>query len=228
MSALADSIRVMVSYAALTERSAVDAALAEFDRLGRDAFLHKYGFGPATEYFLIAEGGIYDSKAIFGVAYGNQHGTALTSEEFNGGKNGAAGRLSQLGYTIDGLESRGGRLSYDTFEAALNEFRLPVENIPMAREFVMRRDFVEFYIPRSRSYIAMIPRGGSRPTGWIHVGYISERHDDGHVTHFALPYNKIRDGGGSRSRQREESEQSRCDTPGCGMQLPASGICEYC
>lgn len=60
MSALADSIRVMVSYAALTELSAVDAALAEFDRLGRDAFLHKYGFGPATEYFLIAEGGLYD------------------------------------------------------------------------------------------------------------------------------------------------------------------------
>lgn len=228
MSALADSIRVMVSYAALTERSAVDAALAEFDRLGRDAFLHKYGFGPATEYFLIAEGGLYDSKAIFGVAYGNQHGTALTSEEFNGGKNGAAGRLRQLGYTIDGLESRGGRLSFDTFEAALNEFRLPVENIPMAREFVMRHDFVEFYIPRSRSYIAMIPRDGLRPTGWIHVGYISERHNDGSVTHFALPYNKIRDGGGSRLRLREESEQSRCDTPGCGMQLPASGICDYC
>jgi hypothetical protein len=218
----------MVSYAARTERSAVDAALAEFDRLGRDAFLHKYGFGPATEYFLISDGGFYDSKAIFGVAYGNQHGTALASEEFNGGKNGAAGRLSQLGYSIGGLESRGGRLSYDTFEAALNEFRLPVENIPMAREFVMRHDFVEFYIPRSRSYIAMIPRGGSRPTGWIHVGSITERPGNGHVTHFALPYNKIRDGGGSRSRQREESEQSRCDTPGCGMQLPASGICDYC
>lgn len=58
----------MVSYAALTDRSAVEAAIDEYDRIGRVAFLHKYGFGEATTYFLITEDGRFDSKAIFGVA----------------------------------------------------------------------------------------------------------------------------------------------------------------
>ncbi|MDE0547429.1 hypothetical protein [Microbacterium sp. C7(2022)] len=93
----------MPRYSALTNRSAVAQALAEFDRMGRDAFLHKYGFGPARDYLLVTEEGSYDSKAIFGVAYGYEHGTALTADEFSGGRAGAAGRLAELGFTITGI-----------------------------------------------------------------------------------------------------------------------------
>ena len=82
---------------------AVHRAFEEFDRLGRDGFLHKCGFGPARPYVLIAESGTYDSKAIFGVACGYQHGTTLTSDEFSGGRAGAAGRLAEQGFTIAGI-----------------------------------------------------------------------------------------------------------------------------
>ena len=42
---------------------AVHSTLDEFDKLGRDAFLARYGFGPARSYFLIHDGKSYDSKA---------------------------------------------------------------------------------------------------------------------------------------------------------------------
>lgn len=48
---------------------AVRKALAEFDKLGRDAFLDKYGFGRARDYFVIEDGRRYDSKAIVGAAH---------------------------------------------------------------------------------------------------------------------------------------------------------------
>ncbi|GAA1994439.1 hypothetical protein [Microbacterium pumilum] len=97
----------MPSYSALTDRSAVQRAIDEFDRLGRDAFLHKFGFGVARDYFLVTDSGRYDSKAIFGVAFGLQHGTPLGSDEFSGGRDGAAGRLAELGYSITGINFTG-------------------------------------------------------------------------------------------------------------------------
>ncbi|MEV7632924.1 hypothetical protein AB0N64_11000 [Microbacterium sp. NPDC089318] len=218
----------MVSYAALTDRAAVDEAIAEFDRIGRFAFLEKYGFGQATSYFLVTDNGHYDSKAIFGVAYGIQHGEVPANDEFHGGRNGAAARLDQLGYMIEGLEGQRGRLSFDTFEAALNEFKLPVENMARVHEFVVQHDFVEFYIPGSRTYIAMIARGDTRPSAWIHVGYIWYREADGTQGGIALPYNRLRDSGGGRRRRRDDSERMTCPTPGCGMLLPVSGVCDYC
>jgi 5-methylcytosine-specific restriction enzyme A len=48
---------------------AVFTAMDEFDRLGSQGFLEKYGFGPAKTYFALRDGKRYDSKAIFGVAY---------------------------------------------------------------------------------------------------------------------------------------------------------------
>lgn len=96
----------MPSYSALTDRSAVHRAIEEFDDLGREAFLHKYGFGPAREYFLTTDTGTYDSKAIFGVAFGYQHGTPLSSDEFSGGRDGAAGRLAELGFSVTGINTQ--------------------------------------------------------------------------------------------------------------------------
>lgn len=97
----------MPSYSALTDRSAVQRAVEEFDKLGREAFLHKYGFGPARDYFLVTDTGRYDSKAVFGVAFGFQHGAALSRDEFSGGRDGAAGRLADLGFAITGINFSG-------------------------------------------------------------------------------------------------------------------------
>ena len=57
----------------LTSREAVIEALEEFDRLGREAFLQKYGFGEGRSYFVVWNGNRYDSKAIAGVAHGHQY-----------------------------------------------------------------------------------------------------------------------------------------------------------
>ena len=40
----------------LNDSNAVASAIKEFDEIGRDRFLQKYGFGPARRYFLV-EGG---------------------------------------------------------------------------------------------------------------------------------------------------------------------------
>ncbi len=49
---------------ALLTREAVLAAVAEFDRLGRDGFLRTSGFRKAKSYFLDIDGVLYDAKAI--------------------------------------------------------------------------------------------------------------------------------------------------------------------
>lgn len=85
----------------LTDSNAVLAALREFDALGRDAFLAKYGFGKARGYFLVHEGKVYDSKAVAGAAYGYQHGTALSAQTFSGGESTVARVLAALGFEIE-------------------------------------------------------------------------------------------------------------------------------
>ena len=54
----------------ISRRDSVLAAVAEYDRLGQDAFLEKYGFAMAERFFLEIDGRRYDSKAIAGAAYG--------------------------------------------------------------------------------------------------------------------------------------------------------------
>jgi len=84
----------------VTDRQAVLDAISEFDRLGRDEFLEKYGFGRATAYFIELDGKSYDSKAIIGAAHGFQHGTAMGHDEFSGGDATVASRLSALGFVV--------------------------------------------------------------------------------------------------------------------------------
>lgn len=67
-------------------REGVLAAMAEFDKLGREAFLKKYGFGASARFRVKYRRRSYDSKAIVGVAFGYTHGVpALSSREFSGG-----------------------------------------------------------------------------------------------------------------------------------------------
>lgn len=88
----------------MRDPEAVRQAVAEFDALGRDAFLRKYGFGPSREYDLVIDGRPYDSKAIVGAAHGYEFPDEgpLGSDQFSGGVAGAAGKLRQLGFEVTG------------------------------------------------------------------------------------------------------------------------------
>jgi 5-methylcytosine-specific restriction protein A len=83
-------------------RSAVLAAMAEFDRLGRDTFLERYKFGRALSYFVEHDGKLYDSKAIAGYAHGQVPGQSRwTTDDFTGGENSVARHLrDRLGFTV--------------------------------------------------------------------------------------------------------------------------------
>jgi len=85
----------------IQKASSVLKAIEEYGRLGRDAFLHKYGFGEAKEYFLIFNGRYYDSKVIIGVAYGFEYPKEghLSAEDFVGGKP-VKQKLEKLGFTV--------------------------------------------------------------------------------------------------------------------------------
>lgn len=84
----------------ITDRSAVLAAMEEFDRVGRDTFLERHGFSTAREYLVLHEGRAYDSKAIVGVAHGHQTGTPLSAGEFSGGEQTVVPLLERLGFEV--------------------------------------------------------------------------------------------------------------------------------
>lgn len=84
----------------LTARSAVLSAMAEFDSIGREAFLAKHEFGEARSYFIEHDGRRYDSTAIVGVAHGIQHGEALASADFSGGEATVVRCLEGLGFEV--------------------------------------------------------------------------------------------------------------------------------
>jgi len=75
-------------------------AVAEYDRIGPDQFFAQHGFGPAQRYLLVYNRRSYPSKAILGVAYEFATGYRLGSDDFEGGKSGAAAVLRRLGFEI--------------------------------------------------------------------------------------------------------------------------------
>ncbi len=89
----------MVAWTAVT-RTHVLAAIREYDEVGQDEFLGRYGFAPSREYVLRHANHSYDSKAVLGAALGYATGTAATSAEFSGGKDGAAVVLRDLDFTV--------------------------------------------------------------------------------------------------------------------------------
>ena len=82
-------------------RAAVLRAIEEYDSLGQDDFLERYGFGPARQYVLLHDGNRYDSKAIVGVAYGFLAGNGpLASGDFSGGEATVGRLLRGLGFSV--------------------------------------------------------------------------------------------------------------------------------
>jgi hypothetical protein len=91
-----------MSLAELTDRAAVLKAIEEYDRLGQDAFLVRYGFGRARNYVLREAGKDYDSKAIVGAAFGYQFPERgpLRFDDFHGGEKTVQRRLKDLGFHV--------------------------------------------------------------------------------------------------------------------------------
>lgn len=81
--------------------SSVDAAINEFDRMGREPFLEKYGFRRARTYYVVRDGNYYDSKAIAGAAHGFLEGRSpLLPSSFSGGAATVAAQLETLGFVV--------------------------------------------------------------------------------------------------------------------------------
>lgn len=91
----------------ITSRQAIRDAIAEHDRIGRKAFLAKYGFKPAKNFLLVIrepDYREYDSKAIVGVAHGYQFPNAgplqALDPNFRGGKDTVQPLLERLGFEV--------------------------------------------------------------------------------------------------------------------------------
>jgi 5-methylcytosine-specific restriction enzyme A len=68
-------------------RESVLKAIDEFDKLGEDLFLSRYGFHRAKRLYIQLNRNLYSSKAIYGVAckFLAPEFRALRASEFNGG-----------------------------------------------------------------------------------------------------------------------------------------------
>ena len=76
-------------------------AVAEYDRLGQERFLEKYGFGMTRSYRLLVDGKTYDSKAIVGAAHGFLPGREpLAAADFSGGAATVGRLLGELGFHV--------------------------------------------------------------------------------------------------------------------------------
>jgi MoxR-like ATPase len=74
-----------MSISDIKDPEAVEQALGEFDRIGRRAFLDKYGFGASDNWFVLRDGRMYDAKAILGAAHEYAGLGPLPHTEFSGG-----------------------------------------------------------------------------------------------------------------------------------------------
>ncbi|MGW5380698.1 HNH endonuclease [Nocardia sp. NPDC003999] len=82
-------------------RDTVIAAINEFDAVGREQFLAKYGFAESRRLFVVHQGRSYDSKALAGAAHGYLSGQPpLKATELSGGWRHAAGVLQRLGFDV--------------------------------------------------------------------------------------------------------------------------------
>lgn len=90
-----------MSFANVDRRAVLDA-VREFDRIGEAAFLKKYGFRQARDYFLVLDGRRYPSKAIMGAAYGYRFPERgpLSGRGFSGGAQTVYVWLDRLGFTV--------------------------------------------------------------------------------------------------------------------------------
>ena len=112
--------------------ASINQALQEFDEIGRDAFLKKYGFGKARSYFIAHAGKQYDSKAIVGAAhsYLGPSFEAMTTDDFSGGEATVATALRRIGFDVINTEPRNPNRVRDELILALAFYLQHRENMP--------------------------------------------------------------------------------------------------
>lgn len=83
-------------------RTGVESAVRDFDDIGRDAVLDRYGFNRTRGYFLVRDGHRYDSKAICGAAHGFDRPAEgpLRPDDFSGGNATVAQLLERLRFAV--------------------------------------------------------------------------------------------------------------------------------
>jgi hypothetical protein len=119
----------------VTSRDAVLQAMQEYDQMGREAFLDKYGFSRSRKFVVFHEGRRYDSKALLAAAHGFQYpdqGPLLNN--FSGG-NQTTSRLHVLGFDIVAPELTSPTVSFnrgdcDLFSRYPNSVRWNPSNVP--------------------------------------------------------------------------------------------------
>jgi hypothetical protein len=97
-----------VSLRDLSDRNAVLEAIAEYDQLGAEAFLAKYGFGPSRTYLLIHDGRSYDIKGLLAAAHGYQFpelGPLVADKNFTSGLDTTVPKARELGFEVEGDRS---------------------------------------------------------------------------------------------------------------------------
>lgn len=118
-------------------QDAVLAAIAEYDRLGQEEFLQRYGFDRARQYVLVYDGKRYDSKAIVGVAHGFLPGRAsLAADEFSGGRATVGRLLGRLGFNVDGDDVEGDEPVADRPRGAWSGDWTETENIAIVDDYL--------------------------------------------------------------------------------------------
>ena len=119
----------------LQSPAAIQAALDEFHRLGRTAFLERYGFGKSRDFLvrnpLTCE--LCDSKAIVGAAFGFQYPSEgpLKPADFSGGETTVVPKLQTLGFQVVRIGEDWTQLEVDATGAAYFEmFALEAQQEP--------------------------------------------------------------------------------------------------
>ena len=89
-------------------RASVKKAIAEFDQLGREAFLAKHDFSKVREYFVIHKGRYFDSKALVWAAhrYLGKTKTPLRHKKFSGGEASVRKVLLKLDFEVTGPDTK--------------------------------------------------------------------------------------------------------------------------
>ena len=109
-------------------RKDVDAAIAHWDEVGRDAFHQEFGTTRAAKYLIIGDNGAeYDAKAILFAARVLKGWTDASNSDFDGDRSSVAEPLEALGLSISELVkapkvASGPAIPSATVREELNEF----------------------------------------------------------------------------------------------------------
>ena len=130
-----------MSLSDLKHSESVLKAVSEFDALGREAFLKKYGCREAKSYYLVVNGEEYDSKAIVSAAHGYEFPElgALPVDEFSGGESTVKQKLESLGFEV---------VYYDPIEKREARMFGPVAGVEIGATFASRKELAKSSLHR--------------------------------------------------------------------------------